>query len=78
MAAIKRMPVDRPDWSIQLWECGDIGQCCYSYWCPTCAAAQARTNLDGTILMQLIRYFNEDEITMGHVENVAKGHGIFF
>jgi len=39
---------DKPDWAIQLFECGAIDQCCYAWWCPQCAMAQARSNLDGT------------------------------
>ena len=48
MAGLNKLPIDRPDWSIQLWECGEISQCCYSWWCPQCAMAQARTNMDGS------------------------------
>ena len=48
-AAFKDIAIgDRPDWAIQLFECGAVDQCCYAWWCPQCAMAQARSNLDGT------------------------------
>jgi Cys-rich protein (TIGR01571 family) len=36
------------DWKIDLCECGDPILCCYSFLCPKCALADARSQLDGS------------------------------
>lgn len=39
---------DRPNWAIELYECGSLGPCCYTFWCPCMALASTRTQLDGS------------------------------
>eukprot|EP01040_Poterioochromonas_malhamensis_P013103 gene13103-14377_t len=39
---------DRRQWKIDLCEVGDCCSCLYSYLCPICAIADARTTLDGS------------------------------
>ena len=35
------------NWAIGLCEPGEINDCCYSYWLTGCAAAQAKSLMDG-------------------------------
>eukprot|EP01040_Poterioochromonas_malhamensis_P006978 gene6978-7528_t len=39
---------DQRQWKIDLCEVGDCSSCLYSYLCPACAVADARTELDGS------------------------------